>query len=257
MEQKYPFFKALIKPFSDIFDHFKLFLFYGGGAAIFLTLLSFVFSQTFLCTISPFNLQMSCSQNIKGYFIYFALKLLLVCVFLRLWYDIIYLAKKVDLFYFKNRLLGFLRFFFYVIVFLILNALPALSLVLLIARVPNPNFVIELCYFTVVSLGFLVPFALIRFYKNIACLIEGLPFTDFKKTFVQTSFKTSKIVFSFILMLAFCLLLFLTVVGNLRLHIFSPLMAYNIFAEFLFELTLIFVVSVFIGFIRTQKEIFE
>ena len=257
MEQKYPFFKALIKPFSDIFDHFKLFLFYGGGAAIFLTFLSFIFSQTFLCAIPPFNLQMSCSQSISGYFIYFSLKLFLICAFLRLWYDIIYLEKKIGLSYFKNRSLSFLSFFFSVIVFLILNALPALSLVLLIARIPNPNFVIELCYFTVVSLGFVVPFVLIRFYKNIACLIEGLPFTDFKKTFVQTSFKTSKIVFSFILMIALCLLLFLTVAGNLRLHVFTPLTVYNIFAEFLFELTLIFVVSVFIGFVRTQKEIFE
>jgi len=257
MKQKYPFFKALTKPFTDIFDNFKMFLLYAGGAAVFLTLLSFAFSQTFLCSVSPFDSQISCSQNFQGYFIYFALKLLSVCVFLRLWYDVIYLEKKVDFSYFKNRFLSFLSFFFYTVIFLILNALPALSLALLVARVPNPNFVIELCYFTVVSLGFVVPFVLIRFYKNLACLIEGLPFTDFKKTLVQTSFKTSKIVFSFVLVLALCLFLFLTIVGNLRLHVFMPLMAYNIFAEFLFELVAVFIFTVFIGFIRTQKEIFE
>ncbi len=256
-DNKYPFFKAASKPITDIFDHFKFFISATVTTALFLLVLSFLFSQTFLCMLPQYTQQQMCSQSIVSYLFYIVLKFFFLSVFLKVWYDHIYSQKAVNTAYFKNNFLSFLKFMCFFVLYLLINCLPALSLYLLIARVPNPSFVVELCYFTFVSLGFIVPFVLIRFYTDLACLIEGQPLVSFKELFLKTSYKTSKIILSFLMTLVFCFVLFLTLNGALRSNIFEPIFLYNVFAEFLFEFSLLFVSCAILNFIRVQKEIFQ
>lgn len=256
-ENKYPFLKAVSRPITDIADHFNFFILAGGFSALCLLALSFLFSQTFLCTLAQYSQQEMCSQNIVSYFFYFILKIFFLSVFLKTWYDHIYLKKQINITYFKTGFLSFLKITLCFILYLLICCLPILSLYLLIDRVPNPNWLIELCYFTFVSLGFIVPFILIRFYADLACLIEGESFMPFKELYKATCYKTSKIVLSFLLVLAFCFLLFLTINGGLRSHIFEPVWFYNIFAEFLFEVAILLILTIVVGFIRMQKEIFK
>jgi hypothetical protein len=183
------------------------------------------------------------------------LKLFILSVFIKIWYDNIYLKRQIDRAYFKNHISDLFKTFGIVIGFCLLNALPILSLVLLLYRQPNPVWQIEITYFTFVSIGFLIPFILARFYTNIAELIEGTDYKNFKEVYSQTSFKTGKIVLALTFILFLSLLLFVLAQSNLKIHIFEPLIIYNIMAEFIFEITILFIATLFFNFIRVQKEL--
>jgi len=256
-EQKYSVFKGFSKPFSDLMDHFGTFLKISSVFALLLTLVSFLFGQSFVCMLLSLKERVYCSNNILLYVIYVFCKLFVVAVFLRIWYDVVYLQKNFSRQYFKENPKRFLRFFGVFIGFILLNLLPALSLYLLFVRVPNPVWQVEMIYFTIVSIGFLVPFICIRFYTNLAEYIEDKPYRNFKEIYEKTRGKLSKIFFSFIVVLAFSLFVFLVVNNNLRIHVFEPLWLYNIFAEYLFEWIALLVMAVLLNFIRVQKESFE
>ncbi|MBR2299868.1 MAG: hypothetical protein IJ870_04770 [Alphaproteobacteria bacterium] len=132
-----------------------------------------------------------------------------------------------------------------------------MSLYLLLVRNPNPVWQIELIYFSFVSLGFVLPFASLCFYSNLALLIENEPWCNFKQIYQKTRFKLSKIFFSFAVVLGFCLLLFMSVNNSLKANIFEPFFVYNTISEYLFELTILLIFTLVLNFIRVQKEIFE
>lgn len=255
--QKYQIFKAFSKPILDITDNFKIFFKLGFPAALILSVWSFICGQSFVCLILSLRDQFYCSDNVPLYIIYVLTKFLILTTFLRIWYDAVYLEKSINKEYFKTNIRRFFKFFGFFIGFIALNSLPALSLYLLLIRDPDPNWIIEVIYFTLVSTGFLVPFVLLRFYTNIACYLEEKPWRNFGEIYEKTNFKLSKIFFSFALVLACCLLLFLTTNKSLRDSFFAPLIAYNIFAEYCFELALITIFTLIINYIRVQKEIFE
>ena len=74
MEIKYPFFQACSKPITDVFDHFKFFIKLALSTSLILTLISFIFPQALLLVA-------------------LLLKLLILSVFLKTWYDGVYLSR--------------------------------------------------------------------------------------------------------------------------------------------------------------------
>lgn len=58
--------------------------------------------------------------------------------------------------------------------FFLLNLAPVLSFYLLLIREPNPDAAIEVAYFACVSVGFLVPFAVMRFYSLFGLAVEAV-----------------------------------------------------------------------------------
>ncbi|HCU59331.1 MAG TPA: hypothetical protein DIC64_05055 [Alphaproteobacteria bacterium] len=257
MQQKYSVIKAFSKPFLDITDNSFIFLKIAGAFSLVLALLSFVFGQTFACTVPALINKTFCPSNVFSYIVYLPLKLFILSVFLRTWYDNIYLQKQIDFSYFKTNIRSFFKFFGLLIVFIAFNSLPALAFYLLLVRNPNPVWQIELVYFTFVSLGFIIPFVSLRFYSNLALLVENRPWRSFKEIYQKTQFKLSKIFFSFAVVLGISLLLFLSVNNSLKANVFEPLLVYNILGEYLFELVFLFIFTLMLNFIRVQKESFE
>jgi len=257
IEKKYSIFRAFCKPITDLTDNCLSFLRICLSAAFILTVLALVFGQPYGCTTPSFQDQTFCSNNLLVYIIYIVFKLFLISVFLRTWYDAVYLQKNINISYFKLNLFRFLKLFAIFVFFIFLNLMPILSVSLLLIRVPNPDFRIELVYFSVVSIGLFIPFVLLRFYTNLAEYLEDLPFKNFGEVASKTRFKLSKIFFSFSIILAFCLFLFLTVNNALKVYTFKPFFLYNIIAEFFFELTVLILSILIINFIRVQKESFE
>ena len=241
-DQKYRIFQAIGKSFYMTTDYFKFFLKLSGIFALAMSALSFIFLQSFGCLVSGVQDKIVCGENVAGYVAYIVLKFFMVAVFLRVWADKIYLKKDITLIYFKESGLRFVKFF------------GVFAVYLLIIRTPNPIWQIEILYFFVVSLGFFVPFVLMRFYANIGLWIEGSGFSDFKKTYRQTNFQTSRILTAFTVVLAFCLFLFLVLQGYLKHSVFEPLFLYNILAEYVFEWVLLFVASIMFNFIMIQKD---
>ena len=258
MEQKfkYPLIKAFTKPFSDVVDHMKFFAALTFGTAFVLTLLAYAFGKTFLCSVSSFNALIHCNESAEAYITYFFLKLFILSSFLKIWYDKIYLNKEINKTYFKNNIKRFIFFFIGFILFIILNLCPIFSFYLLVLRVPNPVWQAEIGYFTVVSTGFIVPFVMLRFYANLAELIEGENFKNFKQTAENTCYQFSKILVSFAFVVVFSLVLSVSTIGTLRMHIFGNIPFYNLFSEYVFALMTLLIATLFINFIRVQKEIF-
>ena len=255
-EVKYSFFKSFSKPILDVTDNFTIFLKYASVFGLFLTLLSFVFGQSFLCMVPDASqkINLFCAGTIS-YFIYFIFKLFVLSVFIKIWHDKIYMQSDISFKYLKENALAFLKVFGVFLLFMVFNMFPILSLILLLYRTPNPVWQIEICYFTIVSTGFLVPFILARFYSNIAEFIEGTDYKNFKQIYQNTSYKSGKIILALTFILLFSLFLFVVVQNNLKIHTFEPLGLYNVMAEFIFELTILFITALFINFIRVQKEL--
>ena len=258
MEQKfkYPFIKAISKPFADITDHFKIFVGFSSMAAFALTLSAYLFGQTFLCGVSSLYPQITCAQNTILYIPYFILKFLILSIFLKTWYDGIYLNKQINKTYLKQNVLTFLKFFGGLILFVALNMLPILSLYLLLIRIPNPVWQAEIGYFTFVSIGFIVPFVMLRFYANLGLLIEGGQYKNFKMIIENTKYQSAKILLSFAFVVLFLLVCFVSAVGTLRTHISGNIYIYNLFSEFVYEWVSVFISTLLINFIHTQREIF-
>lgn len=253
---KYSFFKSFSKPILDITDNFLTFLKYASVTALFLIILSFIFGQSFLCMFLNIaeKTNLYCSNDAL-YFAYLIFKLFILSIFSKVWYDRIYLKRTINTGYFKSHIPDLFKTFGILFLFCLLNTLPILSLVLLLYREPNPVWQIETVYFTVVSIGFLIPFLLTRFYTNIAEMIEGTDYKNFKEIYKRTSFKMGKITLALTFILFLSLFLFVVVQSNLKIHVFEPLTFYNILAEFIFELTIIFITTMFLNFIRVQKEL--
>ena len=159
--------------------------------------------------------------------------------------------------YFKKNIGRFLRFFGVLLAFLLINILPAFALYFMIVRVPNPIWQIEILYFVFMSLGFVIPFVLLRFYRNIALFVLDEPYLGLKETYVKTNFKCSRIFLSFSIVLTMCLVLFLVVNANLKAYIFEPLMVYNFVSEYIFEAAVLVVATLIFNFITVQKEVLE
>jgi len=254
---KYPILKAISQPFLILTDNFCTFAKMGAVTAFILFLISFIFAQSFLCMLPNLKSNIHCGSNVLAYILYILIKLFILSSFLRVWTDCIFLNKSINIPYFKQNIWRFVQFFGFFLLFLFINSMPLFSLYFIIIRVPNPVWQIELLYFLFVSLGFLIPFVLLRFYKNIALFIKNMPCLDFKKTYTETNFQLSRIFFAFSIILALCYFFFLTINSNLKLHIFTPLYLYNMLSEYIFECTILCVLTILINFIMVQEEILD
>lgn len=252
---KYSYFKAVSDPLSVIVDQIVFFLAAGSVFALLMTVLSFVFDQQYVCQqlIVPEGIQ--CSNSATNYFLYLLLKLICVSLFLTLWSEKVFLGKKLTTTYFKQSLLVYLKNIVIFFLFIFLNLLPLISGFVLLERIPNPNWLIELSFFTVVGLGFLVPFVLMLFYANIAEFLLGLPWKNFRQIFSvsrQNTFKIILSVFSIFIVILLIIIAFTDVIrasGNL------PLDLYNIIASFVSNLSLLLICTIFLNLIYAQKEL--
>jgi len=254
---KYPVFKAFSNPVIMLIDHLKAFGILGGISALALLIVSFVFAQSFVCLVPDLRPQSYCGADILTYIFYILVKFFIISSFLRMWADVVFLKKSLNFAYFKQNISRYFKFFGIFLAFLLINSLPAVSLYFIIKRVPNPVWQIEILYFLFMSLGFIIPFVLLRFYTNLALFISDKPCLNIKQVYEKTNFKSSKIFLAFSLVLAFCLFFFLTINTNLKAHIFTPIGLYNILAEYIFECALLVVATLMFNFIMVQKEIFE
>ncbi|MBO4285114.1 MAG: hypothetical protein J5895_02660 [Alphaproteobacteria bacterium] len=254
--QKYPLLQSFSKPFSDVLDGFGLFLKYAVVFGVVFCGLAVLFKQTFLCSSKGMPAFLTCSHNISLYVLYLLIKTFLLAVFIKIWYDALFLKEPPTCANLSRKFKAFFKIFGGIIVFLGLNIVPAVSFTLLSIREPSTIWQREICYFLVVSIGFWAPFLLMRFYADFAALIEGVPLIKFSTLWQHTTLKTSKIVLSFVLVALAVLVIFVLSIGLLRSHISGNLVLYNLFAEFVCALVLLFITAVLVNFMKFQKDLF-
>ena len=139
-----PVTQLIFRPFGIFADRFGLLLRLAALFALPITLLSVFMGFSYICFTDYRSAYFFCSDSQGWYLVYLFAKIFLISAFL-------------------------VRFY------LLLNMAPLLSFYLLYVRVPNPDWVVEITYFAVVSIGFVVPFMLMRFYALLAVFLSGGP----------------------------------------------------------------------------------
>lgn len=183
---KLPFISTILGPFALVFS---------GGMRAFILCMIFAGIVTFItgitgnlstCISENFRIKYSCNESGIVFIITKILIFAVDVIFIRNWIGMILEDKKSN---WREIFTPNLRDGKIAGVLLLLFAsigVALLALYLLYARQPNPNWRIELIYFGVVSLGFLVPILALRFLGYIASAALGekmlSPLTIWQKT---------------------------------------------------------------------------
>lgn len=170
-----PVTQLIFRPFGIFADRFGLLLRLAALFALPITLLSVFMGFSYICFTDYRSAYFFCSDSQGWYLVYLFAKIFLISAFLVRWYDGAFLNRDYN---WKNVFLPTSRDFTtaaLVCFYLLLNMAPLLSFYLLYVRVPNPDWVVEITYFAVVSIGFVVPFMLMRFYALLAVFLSGGP----------------------------------------------------------------------------------
>ena len=256
-EKKYSILKAFVKPFWIISDHFKNFLKQGCVFSFIVLVLSYVLGQKYICIFNKNLAQnMYCPDAQNLYLVYLFIKLLVISVFIAIWYDSVFNKCHINKEYFKANKFKFLKVFLVVIAFIIINFIPIVSTFILILRVPNPVWQIEQLFFTIVSIGFVLPIVLMRFYGLFALFLAGENWKRFGQAWKNTSWNNVKILFSNMLLVFIYLL---TMLSASRVYIgkdYLPIEMYNMLSEFVFAFAGYFVIILQINFFEFQKQFF-
>lgn len=254
---KYSTVKSFMQPFWTIFDYLKTFAVQGFFFSLIMVLLSNIFNQKYVCVFNQEIAQSNyCINSTYLYIPYLFIKLVVMAIFINMWYATVYKKETIDKTYFQSAWKKFLKTFGFMIIFLIFNLLPLLSAMILIFRIPNPNWKIELLYFTVVSTGFLFPFVLMRFYSIFSLFLDGKNWKEFKNIWCKTSGYTMKIVLSCILMFFIDLILLVLTSEILSNSHGMPIWLYNMYAEIIFSYMNYFIVLSLINLFEVQKKTF-
>ena len=249
--------KSFFKSMWLITDNLKNFFMQGFVFSLLLTLLSYVFGQKYMCFFNKdISENMFCPNLHYLYFLYLFFKIVLICIFINIWYDKLFNNTLINKEYFKKNYKKFLKTFIFLICFLMLNGIPFISMLILFLRVPNPDWIIELLFFIIVSVGFWVPFILMRYYSLFAVFLSNGNWKMFGKTWDNTDGYTGKIIFSASLIFMVNLILFVAVMSTfMRFSDLNP-EVYNFIAEMFLGFVNYFIVIVMVNFCQTQKQIF-
>ena len=250
--------KFFMQPFDIIFNNFKSFVVQGACFSLFVVLISYLLGQKYLCVFNKGMVEHVYCPNLTNlYLLYLLLKIVGISLAINVWYNTVFKGCVVDKEYLVSNLFAFLKAFLFAVAFIVLNMIPMVSVLLLVLRVPNPIWQIEIVYFSVVSLGFIIPFVLMRFYSLFALLLGNENWKQFKLVWHNTCGYTFKIIFSCSLTMLFCLILLLSA-RNLSTQLVVPFSGemHNFIAETIFSFVCYFIVILFINFFEVQKRYF-
>ena len=253
--KNYSVVKSLWQPWWLLADKINDFVKIGGLFALIITVLSFVFGQAYFCLFkNDYMPGVLCQNNGFWYLMYLALKLMILSMFIKVWFDKEILNMNFSLKQEVQNKLKYCKVFGWFILFILLNSLPAVSGVVLLLRVPNPVWQIELAFFTFVFIGFLVPFVVMRFYALIPDLLEQKGFKNIKQIWKNTAGCGLKTVFASSITFFICLFLFLSVTSVFKGNsLINPYVG-NFFADLIFNFVTLFILALFVGFTAVQRQ---
>lgn len=253
---KLPVVKMMFAPFSLLLDNGKNFFLLALPFALLISVLAMASGFGYMCIYAKVvPITAYCNDSGINYVLYFLLKVFLWALFAIKWCESSILKQpltvqsvlKIDRRSFK--LAGVL------LLIIALNFLPMISGWILYLRVPNPDWRIEILFFAVVSIGFLVPFVVMRFYSIVAFVIYGKKVPPLKEIWYKTSGDLLVILIS----LFFIFILAVFVLGNLYSN-FQTVAAESSFyvnfsSEFIYNLIVLLIFTVIINNFCLQQQL--
>lgn len=252
---KMPILKLFFSPFTMIMDNLKNASIVVLMSSVVLTLLAIFMGYSVLCASpSAAAAGLRCSSFGFLYLFYIIAKLMIISIFITFFYDLIS-GREFSV---KNLFvlnLRHLKTFGVLIVFILLNFFPLLSLYALYIRVPNPEWKIEIIYFAFVSIGFIIPFFVMRFYSVFGYFVEKEKVVELLPVWEKTKDNGFKIVSSVFIIIIFSMFILISFYSNFRG--FSPEhVIYSAFvSEFIYNILQLIIVALFVGNFYIQRVI--
>ena len=247
--------KLTFQPFSFLLDGFgswaKLALWYG----LLLSLLAWGGGYLYVCSHITDGNFFYCRNSEWNYLLYLAIKILIMGFFCARWIqvaatteDIIPWSQVVKLN--KPSILGgaLLLGFAGLLIF------PFISFEILAARVPNPDWRIEISYFAVVSIGFLVPIVGMRYYAWLAFVALNQKLPSFTAVWVMTRRQLFKILVALFVMLILMLFVFSNYFISFRYSGEGSLSIFALVSELILNILSLLFMALFAGHCLVQKQ---
>lgn len=243
--------KIIFFPFVLFFDNLKRFSFLALPYLIVLSLLSFLCGFSYMCIFGADGL--GCSNSQPLYVIYSIIRYVLIIMFAAKSFQFIYKKEEItvgNIFSFGKKeavTLGLLT------LFLVINSAPMLSSYILYIRVPNPNWVVELIFFSIVSIGFLIPFVAMRFYSLIGFAVEGEKLPLLKEVWQRSNGNNLKIILGLFLILMFIIFVLINFYTNFQNVTGGNIVYIGIVAEVLYNLCCLIIILLLTNHCLIQK----
>lgn len=252
---KMPFFRLAFGSFDVFMDYFKQFLLLGGGFAVVLSALAFAFGFSYVCSlIGGLEAAVFCSGSQPLYLVYLLIKIFALSAFAVLWCRTAFGDEKLSL----QKVFSFgkeeVKFTFAMLFLLLLNFIPMISFYLLSIRVPNPDWRVEIVYFAIVSVGFLVPFAVLRFYSVLGFIAAGEKIPPLKEIWLKSRGNTLKILLSLFLIFILLLLVLNNFYGNVNVKAEGSLIFAAVSSEFFYNLFFLIILVLWVNHCCLQKK---
>lgn len=261
---KYPTIKVL-DIFSDSFkmmcNNLKYALLTISCFAFTLTIISFVFNNSIICSLPIAGLQKTfkCAPGVSVISAaYFLLKIFIISMFIRVWYNSVTSRKNIKISEFCLPRFVDIKIFFALIIFLSINILPVVSFWTLQAREPNPNWIIESLFFAFVSLGFIIPLITIAYYVLIAFVAKEQKFPSFGTINGTIFANITKIFFSTVIIMFLATYMVANCITTML-----PYFSYNIYtaticAELIYNAITLVLIAFFENYIiNLQQSLFD
>lgn len=253
---KIPAWKLASQPLKLLFCDLKTFLLAIFPTAALLSICSLLFRRSILCgTESALNLNTSmCADNAVSFYGDMICRFIILVLFAVKWYEFA-LQKRTPT---KQNLLHFdgktIKSIGVAALFMIINILPAFALLILMFRVPNPDWRIELAFFTSVAWVFLLPLLAVRFYSVLGFCFAGEKIPPLKAVWKNTSGNMLKLLLSVAMIVFLALFVFLQYYGVIQgLNDYGVGTA--IMAEYEYDVLVVIFTALCTNYCYTQKEL--
>ena len=250
---RFPWSRIVFGPYFIFMNHFREFFFVAAFYALIMSIIYFLGGQSLFCSSDLLEQNLFCSNNLYLYVGIRLLVLFVVAAFCVRYFQAVWLKENISWQFLltpqKKDIISFVAF----MIFILLNAISGLSWYKLAVRVPNPDWKIELAYFAVVALGFLVPFILLRFYSMFVLIWNGEKISSLKQMWLKTRGNSLRLIVS--LTLWFFLFIFSLSAVSVNFNIAAQNNSFYIIfiGEYVFNFVVLILMSFFVNFCGLQN----
>lgn len=248
--------QLISQPFKKLFNNGQLFFMTAIPTAVLLTLCSVLFKRSALCSLMP-DLAITsplCSDEAPLFYADMAIRFVLLLFFSIKWYRF---AFKKEPLTFKNIFsvtASQAKAFGLLTLNILINFMPIIALLIMAYRVPNPNWKIELVFFTSVAWIFLLPILAIRFYALIGFAADDKKCPPLREVWHNTAGNMLKLLLSAAVLIFLALVVFMQYYASVgSIDKITLLTASTVECEY--DILLTFFMVLFMNYSRTQQEL--
>lgn len=252
--KSFPIFKTIFGSFIPFLDNFRSFFIIGSVFSVLFIVLNYISGQSFLCLNDDYKKYAFCSGEIISFIVTTLLGWILGCVYMRIWYQTVILKKQK--FLLKSLIPSFadLKIYGVILLFILFVFIAVGAGYILLIRVPNPDWRIEILYFSIVSIGFFAPVIATPILSLNGFVAEGEKLPSLRNLWQQAK---GNMVMVFISFVSVAIISFLA--ANSLFRYFMQIASIGnmfvvVMAEFFYNMMVMFLATIFISYCYTLKK---